>query len=213
MPFMTGLRSYEDPCGIARALDVIGERWALLVVRELLLGPKRFSDLRAALGASPNVLAQRLAELEACGVVEHRRTGGAAYELTPWGAELRPLLLSLGRWGARSAHGPDGELGVDALLIALESTYAGTRAPELAVVIELRIAGERYKGEISAGELHFTRTAPRAPAAVISADAATLRAVAFGGRALDGSGIVIEGDARLARQVLRSFARPRRAAE
>ena len=72
---MTGLRTYGDPCGIARALDVVGERWALLIVRELLLGPKRFTDLRAALGASPNVLTQRLADLESTGVVWIEHTG------------------------------------------------------------------------------------------------------------------------------------------
>ena len=60
---MTGLRSYGDPCGIARALDVVGERWALLIVRELVFGPKRFSDLRTALGASPNVLSRCLSAL------------------------------------------------------------------------------------------------------------------------------------------------------
>src|SRR5687768_12104874 len=108
---MTGVRSYGDPCGIARALDAVGERWALLVVRELLLGPKRFTDLRAALGASPNVLSQRLGELEAAGVVERRNATGALYELTAWGRHLHPILLQLGRWGARSSQRPVGELG------------------------------------------------------------------------------------------------------
>src|SRR4051794_36565758 len=118
---MTGLRSYGDPCGIARALDVVGERWAMLIVRELLYGPKRFSDLRTGLGASPNVLSQRLDELEASGVVQRRSAGAAVYELTDWGRELHPILLQIGRWGARSSHRPTGELGVDALMAALEA--------------------------------------------------------------------------------------------
>src|SRR5688572_2343675 len=100
---MTGVRSYGDPCGIARALDAVGERWALLIVRELVLGPKRFTDLRAALGASPNVLTQRLGELEAAGVVQRRQAGVALYELTEWGKQLHPILLALGRWGSSSA--------------------------------------------------------------------------------------------------------------
>jgi DNA-binding HxlR family transcriptional regulator len=125
---MTGLRSYDDPCGIARALDVIGERWALLIVRELVFGPKRFSDLRAGLGASPNVLSQRLAELEGSDVIRQRASGAALYELTDWGEQLRPILLRLGRWGARSRHQPAGELGVDALLLALESTFVPEQA-------------------------------------------------------------------------------------
>ena len=82
---MTGLRSYGDPCGIARALDIVGERWALLIVRELSYGSKRFSDLRVSLGLSPNVLTQRLGELEEHGVVQRRTTGGAVYELTEIG--------------------------------------------------------------------------------------------------------------------------------
>src|SRR5436305_8974178 len=101
---MTSKRTYGDRCGIARALDRVGERWALLVVRELLLGPKRFGDLRAGLpGASPNVLSQRLRELEDAGVVRRRRlpppAGVRVYELTEWGRELEPVVLHLGRWG------------------------------------------------------------------------------------------------------------------
>src|ERR1700759_2281904 len=123
---MSGLRSYEDPCGIARALDVVGERWALLIVRELSFGPKRFTDLRAGLrGASPNVLSQRLQELESTGVVQRRK---ALYELTAWGRELHPVLLQLGRWGARSLARPRGELSVDALMLALEATFVPAQA-------------------------------------------------------------------------------------
>jgi DNA-binding HxlR family transcriptional regulator len=99
-------RSYQDACGIARALDVVGERWALLVVRELLLGPQRYSDLRHALpNASSNVIADRLRELEANDVVQRRKLSPPAaswvYELTPQGRELEPILLALGGWGLR----------------------------------------------------------------------------------------------------------------
>lgn len=90
-------RSYRDSCGIARALDVVGERWALLVVRELLLAPQRFSELRHALPhVSSNLLADRLRELEHRGVV-HR---GEAYELTDWGRKLEPIVRALGDWGS-----------------------------------------------------------------------------------------------------------------
>jgi DNA-binding HxlR family transcriptional regulator len=99
-------RSYGDACGIARALDVVGERWALLVVRELLLGPQRFSDLRRALPkASSNLVADRLRELEGHGVVRRRKLAPPAsswvYELTEWGRELEPIVLALGGWGLR----------------------------------------------------------------------------------------------------------------
>src|SRR5882672_515337 len=99
-------RSYADACGIARALDVVGERWALLVVRELLLGPQRFTDLRHALpGASSNLVADRLRELDAHGVIQRRKlappAGSWVYELTEWGRELEPIMLALGGWGLR----------------------------------------------------------------------------------------------------------------
>src|SRR3954452_5144800 len=102
---MAGTRSYDDACGIARALDVIGERWALLVVRELVFGPKRFTDLQAGLRrVSPDVLAQRLRDLEAAGVVARRTlpppAASRVYELTDRGRELEPVLRALGRWGS-----------------------------------------------------------------------------------------------------------------
>src|SRR5215217_4721087 len=104
---MSGKRSYEDGCATAHALDLVGERWALLVVRELLLGPKRFTDLRAGLpGISPNVLTQRLHDLEQFAIVRRRKLpppfGSWVYELTDWGRQLEPVIIQLGRWGARS---------------------------------------------------------------------------------------------------------------
>jgi DNA-binding HxlR family transcriptional regulator len=205
---MTGLRSYGDPCGIARALDVIGERWALLVVRELLFGPRRFTDLRAALGASPNVLTQRLGELEASGVVQRRTAGGALYELTDWGRELHPILLQLGRWGARSLHRPAGELTVDALMAALESTFVPQSAAELHASYELRLGEERFSVDVERGTIAIARGVARNPDAVIVTDPATLRAVVFGDRKLAGAPVELRGDAKLARAFFRLFARP-----
>jgi DNA-binding HxlR family transcriptional regulator len=107
---MPTTRSYNDLCPIARALDVVGERWALLVIRELLLGPQRFSDLRLALpGVSSNLLTDRLRELEVRGVVRRRvlppPAGSSVYELTDRGLRLEPVLDALGAWGA-SETGP-----------------------------------------------------------------------------------------------------------
>src|SRR5213594_4101922 len=106
MPMRTK-RSYSDGCAMAHSLDLIGERWALLVVRELLLGPKRFTDLRDALpGISPNVLTQRLEELERTSILKRRKLPPPAaawvYELTEWGLELESVVMALGRWAARS---------------------------------------------------------------------------------------------------------------
>ena len=120
-------RSYGDQCGVARSLDVVGERWALLIVRELLLGPKRFNDLMAGLpGASPNVISQRLRELTNSGVVSHRDLGPPArvrvYELTGWGRELEPVIVHLGRWGSGAPLPEDASWSLDSLLIALQGT-------------------------------------------------------------------------------------------
>src|SRR3954465_13630044 len=108
---MATMRTYGDGCAIARALDVVGERWALLVVRELLLGPKRFTDLKRGLpNSSPNVLSERLRELERSGVVKRGKlpppAGSQVYELTDWGRELEGIVVSLGRWASRSPSPP-----------------------------------------------------------------------------------------------------------
>lgn len=202
---MTGLRSYGDPCGIARALDVVGERWALLVVRELVYGAKRFSDLRVALGTSPNVLTQRLGELEEAGIVQRRKSGAAMYELTVWGSELHPILVALGRWGARAEHRPPGPLTVDALMLALEATFVGD-ATDLRGSYELRIGEERFVAVIDPAGLSITHGAGVRPDVVIEADASTLRAVVFGDK--KPSALEVHGDLRRGRGFLRAFARP-----
>src|SRR5512132_737421 len=104
---MARRRNHDDGCGIAHASDLLGQRWALLVVRELLLGPKRFTDLRSGIpDISPNVLGQRLRELEESGIITRRKLAPPAavqvYELTEWGRELEPAVLALGRWASGS---------------------------------------------------------------------------------------------------------------
>src|SRR3954471_22072068 len=165
---MTGLRTYEDPCGIARALDAIGERWALLIVRELSYGSKRFTDLRNGLaGASPNVLSQRLRELEGAGVIRRHALGSASYELTDWGRELHPILLQLGRWGARSGVRPAGSLSVDALMVALEATFDASAAGDLAANYELRLDEQCFSVRVEQGRISIARAAPRRADCVI----------------------------------------------
>ena len=205
---MPGVRSYGDPCGIARALDVVGERWALLIVRELLLGPKRFTDLRAALGASPNVLSQRLGELEEGGVVQRRSAGAALYELTDWGRELHPLLVSLGRWGARSKLRPRGALGVDSLMLALEATFVPDLAKDLSASYELRLGEDQFSVDVEGGTITVARGHERRAVATIETDPETLRAVVFGDQKLTDAAIEIRGDTRLGRVFFRLFARP-----
>src|ERR687890_321469 len=127
-------RRYEDACGAAHALDLIGERWALLVMRELMFGPKRFSDLRADLpGISANVLTQRLEGLEAAGAVMRRRlpppASAQVYELTPWGYESEPIFQVLGRWAARSPqHDPTLPLSAVSLFLSFRTMFDPARA-------------------------------------------------------------------------------------
>ena len=177
-------------------------------MRELSYGSKRFSDLRVALGLSPNVLTQRLGELEEHGVVQRRTTGGAVYELTDWGRDLHPILVQLGYWGARSAHRPAGELSVDALLLALEATFQREKAAELRATIELLLGEERFTVQVSDGALAITRGSPRSPDVVIETDPGTLRSLVFGELQLSGAAVALRGDTRTARTFFRLFARP-----
>lgn len=162
------MRSYGDPCGVARGLDVIGERWALLVVRDLLLGPKRFNDLHAGLpGVSPNVLAQRLRELAEHGVVQRRDLPPPArvrlYELTDRGRALEPLLLHLGRWGSQAPTTPDGSLGIDSILLSIKAAFDPARTAEQGSVYELHIDSDTYCIEITDDSLNISRETAHQP--------------------------------------------------
>jgi DNA-binding HxlR family transcriptional regulator len=176
-------RSYGDPCGVARGLDVVGDRWALLVVRDLLLGPKRFSDLLGGLpGASPNVLSQRLRELIEHGVVRRCDLGPPArvhlYELTEWGRGLEPVLLHLGRWGSHAPPPPEGVLGIDSLLLGIKAGFDPARAAGLRGVYEFRVGTDVYVAEVTDSAVRLGRVpATGRPDAVLTADADTLRAV------------------------------------
>ena len=218
---MPGPRSYGDPCGIARALDRVGERWALLVVRELLLGPKRFTDLRAGLPeASPNVLSQRLRDLEDAGVVRRRElpppSGSTVYELTDWGRGLEPVILALGRWGSRAPPVPRGELSVDALILALVTTFDADAAEGLRARVALRLGEDAFELSVSKRQLAVSREVSGKADATIATDAPTLRQLAFGrrelARAVRQGEVQVEGDEALAQRFLLLFPRPAPAA-
>ena len=135
-------RTYADACGIARALDVVGERWSLLLVRELLFGPQRFADLRRALPrAASNILTDRLRELEEHGVIHRRRLTPASwvYDLTAWGRELEPIVLALGAWGVRATMPPPPvTLGATSMLLYLRSAvHPDPTAPDVTYRLQL----------------------------------------------------------------------------
>jgi len=129
-------RRYGQFCGVTRALEIVGERWALLIVRDLLVSPKRFTDLRQGLPRIPtNILSTRLKELEEAGVVRRRvlprPSGAVVYELTEYGQELDGIVMALGRWGAQrlGAPGPEDIVTEDSMIMAMRATFH----PEAAV--------------------------------------------------------------------------------
>jgi DNA-binding HxlR family transcriptional regulator/putative sterol carrier protein len=139
-------RSYGQFCGVARALELVGERWALLIVRDLLVGPRRFTDLRQGLPRIPtNVLSDRLKELEQTGIVRRRvlprPAASIVYELTEYGSQLEAVLVPLGLWGAQSLGEPrpDEIITVDSMITALRSTFVREAAHGQKVSYELRL--------------------------------------------------------------------------
>jgi DNA-binding HxlR family transcriptional regulator len=212
-------RTYQDACRFAHALDLVGERWALLIVRELLLGPKRFTDLRGGLPhASTNILSERLRELEQSGIVRRRKlpppAASAVYELTEWGRELEPIVTQLGAWGARSPIPPDAEeIGVDSIVLALRSLFDPEAAGDSGASYGLRIGEDRFRIDVAADEVDLGRDEVVDPDASLAvSDAATMAALLTGQLKLDdalASGTLqIEGGKRAAQRFLRLFPMP-----
>jgi DNA-binding HxlR family transcriptional regulator len=213
---MTGRkRNYRDSCGIARALDLVGERWTLLVVRELLLGPKRFTDLRAGLpGVSADVLSQRLRELESAGIVVRRTlpppAAARVYELTAWGRELQPALHALGRWGSQTALPAEAPpLSADAAVVALETMFDAASAGGIDAAYQLRLGDRRFTIRIGNRRLSAKQGMDDGAVATIATDTATLVAVLWHGRLLDEAlatgSLRIDGDRAAAKRLLGSF--------
>jgi DNA-binding HxlR family transcriptional regulator len=210
------MRSYGDGCSAAHALDLVGERWALLIVRDLLFGPKRFTDLHAGLPqSSPNVLTQRLRELEEVGVVRRRRLPPPAsanvYELTDWGAQLEPILLGLQRWGAGSPSFPDGvPVGCDAAMLALKNVFDATAAGGVRVVAEVRFAADVFRLTVDHGTIEISRGPARRPDVVLETDPGTLEDLVFTGLTAgeaEGAGrLIVHGDAAVLERLLGLFA-------
>jgi DNA-binding HxlR family transcriptional regulator len=208
-------RTQLDGCGIAHASDLLGQRWALLVVRELLLGPKRFTDLRSGIpDISPNVLGQRLRELEEAGIVRRRKLAPPAavqvYELTEWGHQLEPAVLALGRWASGSPSFPrDAEMGPDSLILALKATFDPAKADGLDATYELRLGEVPFRIEVSDGRFDAAHGEAEHPDATIQSDPGTVASVAFGGnrlgKAVDAGDIAIGGSRRAVNALFRAL--------
>ena len=210
-------RSYEDGCAAAHALDLIGERWALLVVRELLPGPRRFSDLKTTLpGISSTVLTQRLGDLEGIGVIERQQLPPPAvswvYALTPWGRELEPVLMQLGRWGARSPLRAPAPISFATLLTAQKTMFSAGAAAGLDATLHLHIGRETLTARIVDGSFTLTPGLSGTPDAAMSGDVPALGGVIFGGLPLDAAEadglITVQGDSDLAARYVTLFPLP-----
>jgi DNA-binding HxlR family transcriptional regulator len=195
---------------------VVGERWALLVVRELLLGPQRFSDLRRALaGASSNMLTDRLRELTARGVVRRHTlpppAGTAVYELTDWGRELEPIVLALGAWGLRVPLPPAPTLSATSVLLFLRGA-ARPDPGEPPASYRLELDDRVWSVRTEAGRVHVEPGEPAAPVAVLRTDPGTLNALLADPAALDAAfddphgsaAVVVDGDVAALRRLLGS---------
>lgn len=214
-------RTYDDACGAAHALDLIGERWALLVMRELMFGPKRFSDLRADLpGISANVLTQRLERLEEIGALIRRKLPPPAashvYELTPWGYEIEPVLSVMGRWAARSPlHDPTLPLSAASLMLSFKTMFDASRAKGLNARIGFRIGDETFLVHIHGGACEAARQSLDGADVVFAGPARAIAAAVYGGAPLQAleaeKALWVEGDRALAERFTKLFPLPQKA--
>ncbi len=203
-----GKRSYDQYCTVARALDVVGERWTLLLVRELLTGPKRFKDLLGGLpGIGTNLLTGRLKALEEHGIVRRATlpppAGSGVYELTETGRALEPVILALSRWGASLLDDPrEGEdLRAGWAAVAVRSAVGSRATGESAGTYEFRIDGEAFHLRVGGDKEEGAklRQGPaQDPDLVVAGDAGTFLAVASGRlgpeEAVGSGGLRVEGD-------------------
>ncbi len=215
---MATTRTYGDACAAAHALDLIGERWALLVVRELLFGPKRFSDLRAGLPhAGPNRISQRLRELEQTLIVRRRKLGPPAgswvYELTEWGRQLEPVLIDLGRWGRHSPFRDlDADISADALMLALRGDFDPKAGGNLTTTLALHFGADHFTVHVADGQIEIVRADPPNPDMIIATSAKTFAALFTKRRSLEEAtrtgDITVSGELSVAQRLLDCFPRP-----
>ena len=197
-------------------MDLIGERWSMPLIRELLLGPRRFSDLKTSLnGISANVLTQRLEGLEAAGVLVRRKLPPPAsvqvYELTPWGYESAPIFQALGRWAVRSPHhDPTRPFSPVSLMLSLRTMLSPEAAGDLKTKIQLYINGEPFFwARNKRGEIRIGRGEIDGPSLTIRGSPSAIAGYVYAGAPL--SSIEAEGDLKLASRLPSFFPRPEKA--
>ncbi len=212
-------RWYEDACCGAHALELIGERWALLIVRELMFGPRRFSELKTGLpGISANVLTQRLEGLECAGLVRRDRlpppANAQVYELTQWGYEVEPIIQVMSRWAARSPdHDPSLPLSAASLMLSFRTMFDAKRAAGLDAIIGFRFGWDGLVAHIARGTITITRADPTDADIVFTTNnPMTLAIVVYGRqklREVESTGaLTLSGDRKLAERFITLFPLP-----
>lgn len=212
---------YDDACGTAFALELIGERWALLIIRELMFGSRRFTDLRAGLPAiSAKVLTERLDGLERAGIVQRRQLPAPAasqvYELTQWGYGAEIVIQELGRWAARSPrHDPTLPLSAASLMMSFRTMFDPTRAEGLALSGAIHVGGERFVVGVIDNRLRAERGEPEQPGFTIAApEAAPIAGLVYGKvppADLASAGLDVAGDRGAAARFVDLFHLPAKA--
>jgi DNA-binding HxlR family transcriptional regulator len=205
-------RGYRQVCGIARALDVVGERWALLIVRELVLGPKRFTDLQAGLpGASPNALSDRLRELADSDVIRRRRLAPPAatwvYELTDWGRGLEPIVLALGTWALGKPSSPSQTfVSLDSVMLTIRTYYTPRDAdPTVSlhiVLVDYAIEGGSFGVLLTPTGAAVDHQPPDNPDATLTVSTTTLLAAFDQHELIDGGDTHVDGDRRAVHRLI-----------
>ena len=213
-------RRYEDACGTAHALEIFGDRWALLIIRELLLGPRRFSQLRADLpGISASILTQRLTELEQRAVLVRTKlpppASTSVYELTEWGYEAEPITSEMGRWAARSpSHDPSRSISGVSLLLSFRTMLDRSRCGDIDACIGFRFGDDVYNGHLTRRGIEVAQGDPRAPSLRFAGSPMSLGAAVYGGVALSllesDLSLEIRGDRKLAERFVTLFPMPRK---
>ena len=205
-------RRYDDACGIAHALELIGERWAPLVLRELMYGPRRFSEIRTDLpGISANVLTQRLAELEQRRLVRKTRLPPPAsvqvYEATEWGLEAAPVIAALGKWAARSpSHDPTLPMSHVAVMMSLQTLFSPERAGGLSARVGSRLGDVSYVADVLPDRLAIDRRPVDDCDVTFTGTPTEIAAVIHGGAPLEM--VRVEGDIDLAKRFITLFPLP-----
>ena len=205
-------RRFEDACGLAHALELLGERWAMLVLRELAYGPRRFSELKADLkGISANVLTQRLTELESRGLVRRLKLPPPAsvqvYEATNWGLGAIPMIASLGRWAAQSPmHNAALRMGHVSVMMSLQTLISPERAGDLHARVGFRFGQADYVATVSNGQLDVARGSVDNCDVIFTGAPTEVARVIHGGAPFET--IDVQGDLALARRFVTLFPLP-----